>query len=163
MAAFAGLQGISPWWWVALAILLAAAEMVTVTLVLIWASLAALTTAIALWMAPSLGGAIQVALFATLTIAFTFAGRALVARFGQPGEAAGKLNRRADQMIGREGVVIAFDAIEGKVSLDGVPWPARLEPDSVVPRAGDRVRVTSAEGIVVRVRPLADTDAGSAG
>ena len=46
------LDGISPWWWVALAILLAAAEMVTITTVLVWAAVAALITAILLWLGP---------------------------------------------------------------------------------------------------------------
>ena len=54
------LDGISPWWWVALAILLAAAEMLTVTTVLVWSAGAALVTAIALWAAPGLGWAPQV-------------------------------------------------------------------------------------------------------
>jgi membrane protein implicated in regulation of membrane protease activity len=151
---FEALRGISPWWWVALAILLAAVEMVTVTTVLIWSSLAAVLTALALWFAPGLGGAQQIALFAALTIVFTFAGRAAVARYGQPGGQASTLNRRADQIVGREGVVVSFDLHDGKVTVDGIPWPARLEAGATTPAPGDRVRVTAADGIVVRVRPL---------
>jgi inner membrane protein len=96
----AALQGISPWWWVALAILLAAIEMVTITTVL-WSSLAAFLTALALWAVPGLGGAQQIACFAVLSIVFTLAGRALVNRFGLPGDdAAGRLNRRATSSSG---------------------------------------------------------------
>ena len=65
--------GISPWWWVALAILLAAIEMLTVTTLLVWSATAAALTALALWLAPGLGWAGQVALFAVLSIALTFA------------------------------------------------------------------------------------------
>src|SRR6188508_2419781 len=101
MGAFDGLLGISPWWWVALAILLAAVEMVTVTTVVVWAALAALVTALALWAAPGMGGAVQVALFAALSIAFTLAERGLVGRFGRQ-EDVGHLNRRAAQIIGRD-------------------------------------------------------------
>jgi inner membrane protein len=153
MRAFALLQGISPWWWVALAILLAAIEMVTITTLLVWSALAALVTAVVLWVAPGLGGAGQVALFAALSIVFTFAGRALVQRYGY-GERASTLNRRAAQIVGRDGVVLSFEFDEGKVSVDGVPWPARLPQGTPTPAPGDRVRVTAADGIVVWVTPL---------
>jgi membrane protein implicated in regulation of membrane protease activity len=149
------LDGISPWWWVALAILLAAAEMVTITTVLVWAAAAALITAILLWISPGLGGYEQVGIFAGLSIVFFFVGRALVARFGQPGdsrEAAG-LNRRAQALVGREGVVTAFERGEGKVTIDGVPWPARVAEGAPAPAPGEIVRVTAADGIVVTVRP----------
>jgi membrane protein implicated in regulation of membrane protease activity len=152
---FAVLQGISPWWWVALAILLAAVEMVTVTTVLIWSALAALLTAVALWIAPGLGGAEQIAVFAVLSIVFTFAGRALVGRYGLPGDdAAGRLNRRADQLVGREGVVVSFEFGEGQVTVDGMPWPARLREGTPTPPPGTRVRVTATDGIVVWVTPV---------
>jgi membrane protein implicated in regulation of membrane protease activity len=147
------LEDISPWWWVALAILLAAAEMVTVTTVLVWSAGAALVTALALWAAPGLGGAQQIALFGALSIAFTFAGRWLVDRFGRRGDGV-KLNRRAEQLVGRDGVVLVFEHGEGKVDVDGVPWPARLEGPARTPAPGERVRVVAADGIVVWVRPL---------
>jgi inner membrane protein len=148
------LQGISPWWWVALAILLAAIEMVTITTMLIWSALAAMLTALALWAMPSLGGAQQIALFASLSIAFTFAGRWAFDRYGRRRDGASRLNRRAEQLVGREGVVVAFDRGEGKVEVDGVPWPARLEAMSPVPAPGDRVRILAADGIVVWVEPV---------
>ena len=147
-------QGISPWWWVALAIVLAAIEMITVTTLLVWSALAAVVTALALWAAPELGWAPQVALFATLSIGFTFLGRALFGRLGRPDDRADKLNRRAHQLIGREGVVISFEHDEGKVTVDGVPWPARLAPGATAPAPGERVRVVATEGIVVQVQPL---------
>jgi inner membrane protein len=153
--AFVALQGISPWWWVALAILLAAIEMMTVTTVLIWSSLAALLTGLALWVAPALGGAQQIACFAVMSIVFTFAGRALVTRFGLPGDdAAGRLNRRAEQLVGREAVVASFAYGEGQVIVDGTPWPARIAEGTATPAAGARVRVTAADGIVVWVTPV---------
>jgi membrane protein implicated in regulation of membrane protease activity len=143
---------VSPWWWVALAILLGAIEMLTPTTVLVWPAAAAFVTALVLWLVP-LGLAAQVALFALLSIVFTLAGRALLPRRLQ-GEDGSTLNRRADQVLGREAVVVAFDHGDGQVTVDGVPWPARLEPGSGVPEAGDRVLVTGAEGIVIRVRPV---------
>ena len=35
--------------------------------------------------------------------------------------------------------MLSFDAREGKVTVDGVPWPARLDAGAAVP-AGDVVR-----------------------
>ncbi|HET9067400.1 MAG TPA: NfeD family protein [Amaricoccus sp.] len=149
------LDGISPWWWVALAILLAAAEMVTITTVLVWAAAAALITAILLWIAPGLGGYEQVGIFAALSIVFFFVGRALVARFGQPGgDGAAGLNRRAAQLVGREAMVTSFEHGEGQVSVDGVLWPARLDAGAPTPAPGDRVKIVATDGIVVQVTPL---------
>ena len=148
------LDGISPWWWVALAILLAAIEMLTVTTLLVWSASAAFLTAVVLWLMPGLGWAAQLAIFASLSIVFTFAGRALVQRYGY-GERASTLNRRAAQLVGRDGVVLSFEFDEGKVNVDGVPWPARLPEGTPTPAPGDRVRVTAADGIVVWVTPIA--------
>jgi membrane protein implicated in regulation of membrane protease activity len=153
MSVLAALEGISPWWWVALAILLAAVEMVTVTTVVVWSALAAFVTALALWVAPGMDGAGQIALFASCSIAFTLAGRALVGRWGKQ-EEVGQLNRRAAQVIGRDAVVDRFEFGEGQVIVDGVPWPARLEEGAATPAVGARVRIVSVDGIVVRVRPL---------
>lgn len=148
------LDGISPWWWVALAILLAAAEMVTVTTVLISAATAALVTGLWLWLVPHLSGAGQIAVFGLFAIAFTFAGRALVGRFGVGG-GPDTLNRRAAQLIGREAIVIDFLYREGQVTVDGMPWPARLRDEGTPPpEPGQRVRVVGADGIVVWVAPL---------
>ncbi len=150
------IQGISPWWWVALAILLAAAEMVTVTTFLISAAAAALVTALWLWLVPHLSAAGQIAVFGVFAIAFTFAGRAVVGRFGVGG-GPDKLNRRAAQLIGREAVVIDFAYREGQVTVDGMPWPARLRDEGDPPPApGQRVRVVGADGIVVWVEALAE-------
>jgi len=148
----AALEGMSPWWWVAFAILLGAVEMLTPTTVMVWSAAAALITAFALWLLPGLGGAEQIALFAVLSIVLTFVGRSFFLRNLQRGEGGSTLNRRADQIVGREAVVVAFDHAEGQVTVDGVPWPARLEAGQPVPAAGDRVRVARADGIVVWVR-----------
>lgn len=145
-------MSVSPWWWVALAILLGAVEMLTPTTVLVWAAAAAAVTAVVLWVMP-LGLAVQIALFAVLSIVFTLAGRSLFLRH-VPQEDGSHLNRRAEQVLGREAVVVAFTHSDGQVTIDGVPWPARLEPGTPVPFAGDRVLVTGADGIVIRVRSL---------
>ena len=153
MPGFEGLAEYSPWWWVALAILLAAIEMVTVSTVLIWSALAALVTAIVLWLLPAfaLGG--QVALFAVLSVFFTLAGRHLAMRYART-ETGETLNRRAEQLVGREGIVEEFAFHEGKVTVDGIPWPARIDGGDRKLKPGDRVRVIAADGIVIWVKPL---------
>jgi len=146
---------IAPWWWVAFAILLAAIEMLTVSTVLIWSALAALVTALVSMIWPGLGLTAQIALFAIASIALIFAGRAAVSRFGNGGEAGSTLNRRSAALVGREAEVIAFAFHEGQVSVDGVPWPARLDSTTQrTPAPGDRVRITGADGVVVWVKAL---------
>ena len=101
-----------------------------------------------------MGGFEQVGLFGVLSIAFFFVGRWLVDRFGQPGGESSRLNARAEQLVGREGDVLSFAHDEGKVMVDGVPWPARLDYGAAVPAPGDRVKIVAADGITVRVRPV---------
>ncbi len=148
------LDGISPWWWIAFAIILAALEMLTVSTVLIWSAGAAAIVALALALWPALTTPLQIALFAVLSIALTFAGRAVVARWGDGAAPARGLNRRADQLVGREATVESFAGAEGQVTVDGIPWPARLEDGSPIPGRGDRVRIVATDGIVVRIVPL---------
>ncbi|MFT3973585.1 MAG: NfeD family protein [Amaricoccus sp.] len=143
----------NPWWWVALAIALGAGEMLTTTTLLLWSALAALGTAVVFWASGPAGWPVQVATFAVLSILITVAGRLVLAR-RRPAIAGSSLNRRAEQLVGRDGEVLAFDGIEGRIVIDGVPWRARLEGALPMPAVGDRVRIVAAEGIVVVVRPL---------
>lgn len=143
----------SPWWWVALAIALGAGEMLTTTTLLLWSAIAALGTAVVFWLAGPAGWPVQLGVFAVLSILITFAGRMIVSRRRRP-DAASPLNRRAEQLVGREGEVLAFDRSEGRILIDGIPWRARLEGALPIPAPGDRVRIVAAEGIVVVVRPL---------
>ena len=141
----------------ALAILLAAAEMVTITTVLVWAAVAALITALLLWLAPGLGAFEQIGIFAALSIVFFFVGRALVGRFGQPGGGEPRRSTAAPaQLVGREGVVLAFEPRRGQGDRRrrALAGPARRRRGD--PAAGDRVRVTAADGIVVWSRPARD-------
>jgi len=143
----------SPWWWVAIAIALGAGEMLTTTTLLLWSAVAALGTALVFWLAGPAGWPAQLGVFAGLSILITFAGRLLVSR-RRWADAASPLNRRAEQLVGRDGDVLAFDRSEGRILIDGVPWRARLEGGLPTPAPGDRVRIVAVEGIVVVVRLL---------
>jgi hypothetical protein len=147
---FGFLDGISPLWWLALGILLAGLEMVTVSFFLIWPGLAAATIAVLLWLLPGLGGNAQVGLFAVLAVGYTFAGRGLFRVRGQPESEAPGLNRRAVQFVGRQAVVIETRAGgEARVEIDGIPWSARFDGEAAP--AGSRVRVTGSDGLVLIV------------
>lgn len=144
----------SPWWWLAIAIALAAGEMLTTTTLLLWSALAALGTALVVWLGGPADWPTQIATFAGLSVLLTLAGRLLLARRRPRPDAASPLNRRADQLVGRDGEVLSFDRGEGRILIDGIPWRARLEGGLPTPVAGDRVRIVAADGIVVVVRPL---------
>lgn len=146
------LDGVSPLWWVAAAILLFGIEALTVTTHLLWPAFAALMLALVLWLDAGLSGIAQIGLFALLTILFLFLGRAFMSRFAKD-ETGRRLNRRTDDLIGREAVVETFHWHEGQVNIDGVIWPARLEGRKS-PEVGERVRVIAADGIVVWVKRL---------
>jgi len=120
------LNGISPWWWVVLALALGAVEMATMSFFLIWPGLAALAMAGILLLAPNMSGTLQIGLFAVLAVLFTFAGRYLFARFGDGGgDAADGLNNRATYLVGRYAVVLEFDNGSGAVEIDGIRWRAQ--------------------------------------
>jgi membrane protein implicated in regulation of membrane protease activity len=144
---------VSPWWWIAAAIALAAADMVIAPAVLVWAALAAFVVAVLLWAAPELSIPAQLGLFAALSIAFIFGGRAVAGLVRTGGDASGKLNRRAEGLVGREAVVLSFDFHEGRVEIDGIPWNARLEGEKT-PEIGSRVEVIAADGATVWVRRI---------
>ncbi|WP_424931427.1 NfeD family protein [Amaricoccus macauensis] len=146
------LTGISPLWWVAIALFLLGLEAVIVSTHLLWPALAAFGVALALWAVPEMSGIGQIGLFAALTIAFVVIGRTIPGRFGR-GEDGKPLNRRTEGLIGREAVVETFHWHEGQVNIDGVVWPARLDGRKS-PEIGERVKVIAADGIVVWVRRL---------
>ncbi len=149
------LDPVSPWWWVAAAIVLAGIDMLIASAVLVWAALAAFIVAIALWVFPDLSVPAQLGLFALLSILSIFGGRALSGRFGEGGEASRALNRRSEGLVGREAVVLSFDFHEGRVEIDGVPWNARLEGEKT-PAVGSRVKVIATDGTVIWVRRIVE-------
>jgi len=148
------LEGLSPWWWVAFAVALGAVEMLTFTYFLIWLSMAAIGTAVALGVSPSLSGGAQTGIFAALSVIFSIAGRWWqLNRKAAPGIVPG-LNRRSERVIGRSGKAIDnFENSEGTIIVDGVRWQARLISGSVA--AGQAVTVIDADGMTLLCEPIA--------
>jgi len=133
--------------WVVLAVVAAVVEITIPHFGLIFVSVAAV--AAALVSAAGFGAVGQSATFAVaLALSLGLLRPRMVAKLGSRG-----IPSRTDTLIGRDGVV-TFD-IEatvgaGRVNVGGEDWAAR----SAVPiAAGTRIRVVSADGIVLEVVP----------
>jgi membrane protein implicated in regulation of membrane protease activity len=138
------------YFWLALGLILAAAEMAIPGVFLIWMSGAALITGAIAWLAPQLGVPWQVVIFAALAIVSVFAGRRWLR--ANPVESADPmLNDRGGQAVGQTVLVThAIDGGQGRVRLGDSEWLAR-GPDA---EPGTRMRVTRHEGAVLIVEHL---------
>lgn len=135
--------------WLALGLVLAAAEMAIPGVFLIWMAGAALVTGLVSWAAP-IGLPAQIVLFAVLAIVAVFGGRRYLR--DHPVEAADpRMNDRGARAIGETVVVTqAIEGGSGKVRLGDSEWLAR-GADAV---PGTRLRVSGHDGVVLLVEPL---------
>ena len=133
--------------WLALVLLFAGAEAISVGLTSIWFAAGALCALIAALLGGSLW--VQIALFLVVSILCLLAVRPLARRhLNSKVEAT-----NADRVIGEQAQVTEdIDNIRGKgaVVIRGVAWTARSEDGSPVP-AGALVRVLRIEGVKVFV------------
>ncbi len=135
-------------WWLILAVLLAAAEVVVPGIYLFWVALglAAVGLIHALF-AP--GWQIEMLLAAVAIPASLLIGHRIMRRSGGPGRPS--LNRRGRRYVNR---VFTLDAPlenrSGKLRIDDTIWKIRGERD--LP-SGERVRVVGSEGTVLLVEP----------
>ncbi len=148
---FTWISEASPWMWLALGILLIALEILAPSFVLVWPGLAAMVMAVVAWLFPGFSGQALIALFAGLSIALLFGGRALMARVEQD-EPAAVLNARGQSMVGRDAKVLTVSGPQGKVEIDGVLWPATWE-NGPEPEIGQWVIITEAFGMSLRAKP----------
>lgn len=135
--------------WLALGLLLAAAEMAIPGVFLIWMAGAAIITGLVTWVVP-IGTPLQIVLFATLAILAVFTGRRYLR--SHPVEAADpKMNDRGARAVGEIVVVTqAIDGGSGRVRLGDSEWIAK-GPDS---GPGTRMRVAAHDGAVLIVEPI---------
>lgn len=147
---FTWLESISPLWWVALGFGLAAAEMLVFSFYLMWPALAALVMALILWIAPGMSGALQVTIFAVLSIVLVFVGRRMFQPNALPETT---LNQRSQQIIGNHAKVMSFDLGEGRVEIAGLTWPATW-PEGASAEVGQMVTITAADGMSVKVENI---------
>ncbi|MEY2942340.1 MAG: hypothetical protein RLY97_354 [Pseudomonadota bacterium] len=137
------------WTWLALGLLLAAAEMAIPGVFLIWLAAAAIVTGLVAWLLP-IGLAAQVGLFAVLTMAAVFAGKRWLA--AHPIVSADPLmNDRVGRLIGE--IVVVTTAIadgSGRVRQGDSEWLVR-GPDAAM---GSKMRIAGHDGSVLIVEHL---------
>ena len=137
------------WVWLALGLLLAAAEIAVPGVFLIWLAMAALVTGLLAWVVP-IGWPAQIVIFAVLAILSVFAGRRYL-RTNPIQGADPLLNQRGAQLVGQTAVVTqAIEGGSGRVRLGDSEWLVK-GPDTL---PGVRVRVTGSEGVVLLVEPV---------
>lgn len=138
--------------WVIIAAVALAIELVATHFILLFVALAALITAGGA--ALSLPVGYQVTLFCVSAVLFPLLlRRPLLRRFSGEG-----VPSRIDALYGAEAEVTeAIDPVlgTGRVTADGQDWAARSSSSL---KAGTRVRVTGADGIVLLVDPLRSQD-----
>jgi membrane protein implicated in regulation of membrane protease activity len=137
------------WHWLALGLLLAAAEMAAPGFFLIWLGAAALVTGLVTWALP-IGLPLQVVLFAALAIASVLLGRSYFR--ANPIESDDpKMNDRGARLVGETVVVThAIDGGSGRVKQGDSEWLAK-GPDA---EPGTRMRVSGHDGVVLLVEHL---------
>lgn len=145
--AFEALDG--HWHWLAIGLLLAAAEIAVPGFFLIWLAVAALLTGLLAWLVP-LSVPLQIILFAALSIITVFTGRRYLR--SNPIEGADpKMNDRGARLVGETVIVThAIDGGTGRIKHGDSEWLAR-GPDA---QPGTRMRVAGHDGTVLIVEHL---------
>lgn len=135
------------WIWLVLSCLILAIEAAAGTEWLLWPAVSAAIVAVVVLVAPSLGPAIQIGLFAFLTLVSTLTSRRLIKRVNPTDP---DINDRARTLIGRQAEVThAFVDGRGRVFVGGSEWAAITEGDS--PQVGASVKVHSVDGTLLKV------------
>lgn len=136
------------WHWLILGFALLVGEVLLPGTFLMWPGIAAILTGVLAYVAPSLGWEVHALVFAVATVVAAAVGRAAYVRLRTPVTDRPALNRRAAQLVGSVHTLEApiVDG-HGRVPVGDSTWTVS-GPD--LP-AGTRVRVTGAEGIVLRV------------
>ncbi len=137
------------WFWLALGLILAAAEMAIPGVFLIWLAGAAIITGLASWILP-ISIPLQIVLFGALALVAVFAGRRYLR--DNPIQAADPaMNKRGSRMVGQTAVVTqAIEGGSGRVHYGDGEWIAR-GPDTPV---GTRVRIAGSDGTELLVEPI---------
>jgi membrane protein implicated in regulation of membrane protease activity len=144
------LTGFAPhWFWLTLAAILGAAEMLAPGFFLIWLAMAAAGVGMLAWLLP-VSIPLQVGMFAIASILAVYAGKKFLK--DNPIQSQDPmLNDRGARLTGE--VVTVVEAIadgSGRVKVGDTVWNARGADAQV----GARVRVTGASGAVLNVEPV---------
>lgn len=144
------LNSLDPHWtWLAIGLLLAAAEIAVPGFFLIWLAAAAVMTGLVAWVMP-VPFALQVLLFAVLSIGLVLAARRWL-RTNEIESADPAMNDRGARLMGETVLVThAIDGGTGRVRHGDSEWLAR-GPDAA---PGTRMRISGHDGAVLIVEHL---------
>jgi inner membrane protein len=137
--------------WLAIALLLVAAEVLAPGAFMLWLAFAAAAVFVLVWLFPEMSFLLQAIAFVVLGFASIQIYRTWFRRTGEPETDQPALNRRAAQLVGR--VVALETAIErgsGRVQIADAYWTVS-GPD--LP-AGVSVRIVGAEGMTLKVEAV---------
>ncbi len=137
------------WIWLAVGVLLLAIEAALSTEWLLWPAVAAGVVAVLSALGLPMGLAVEVGLFAGLTVLATALSRRLIQRVNPDDHP--DINDRDLRLVGqRARVVQAFVEGRGRVFVSGAEWVALIDGDA--PPVGDSVVVDRLEGPSLKVR-----------
>lgn len=150
MDAILDIYAAQPFWiWLAVGVLLLAIEASLSTEWLLWPAVAAGVVAVLTALGLRMGLAVEVGLFAGLTVLATALSRSLIRRVNP--EDHPDINDRDLRLVGqRARVVQAFVEGRGRVFVSGAEWVALIDGDA--PPVGDSVVVDRLEGPSLKVR-----------
>lgn len=141
--------GLAPWHWLTLGVVLVIVEVFAPGFFFVWLGASALVVGLVVWLLPDLSWQIQILAFATLGLVSAVGWLFLQRRFAARGEPL-SLNRRAEQLVGREfRLVQPIAGGRGRIRVGDTVWPVE-GPDLPL---GARVRVLRAEGTTLIVEP----------
>jgi membrane protein implicated in regulation of membrane protease activity len=137
------------WAWLAVGAVFLIVEVITGSGWLLWPAGSAAVVGLLIFFAP-LGAAVQVVLFAVLTIVTTFIGR----RYLRNAHAHGHdVNDPHARLIGHHGKAVeTFRTGAGRVFVDGKEWSAELEGDGALVAGAPVVVTALLGGARLRVR-----------
>ncbi|MEO0387698.1 MAG: NfeD family protein [Pseudomonadota bacterium] len=154
MAVLALLQGMSPWWWVAFALVLGTLEMLSLAFFLIGPAIAAFAMSLFLVLFPDMPGSIQLALFSVMSVLLTLGFQTQRHRLQPDQGKPNGLNDRTRAMVGRRGTIISFSHGRGTIEVDGIHWQAIADPTALGLRAGADIEVAGIDGTRLMIRRL---------
>lgn len=150
MDAILDIYASQPFWiWLAVGVLLLAVEAALSTEWLLWPAVAAGVVAVLTALGLRMGLAVEVGVFAALTVLATALSRRLIQRVNPDDHP--DINDRDLRLVGqRARVVQAFVEGRGRVFVSGAEWVALIDGDA--PPVGDSVVVDRLEGPSLKVR-----------
>lgn len=135
--------------WLAIGLVLGAAEILIPGVFLIWLATAALLTGLVAFFLP-VAIPLQIVVFAALAIVSVFIGRNYLRRHPIV-DVDPKMNRRTERLVGESAIVVLpIEGGQGRIKVGDSEWLARGQDMGL----GTRVRITGSDGAVLLVEPL---------